>query len=116
MSCVRQTQKITLPDIIDKPVRYACTVPGGHGQSTTTRCSQPYSPDLTNFKRVLPVQRTKITALVEDYQRLAVRLSHCTVAADLRVVTLHNRVSHQQVIHILRFTARSHRKRTERDN
>ena len=87
-----------------------------YGQSKTTEYLQPCSPDLTSFEHVLLVHRTKISTLVEDYQRLAVKQVNCTVAADLRVVTMHNRISHRQVIHILHFIAGSYHKGIEPDD
>jgi hypothetical protein len=44
-------------------------------------------PDLTNFEQDLPVQRTEVTALGEDYQQPSHRAcAGTTVTADLQMV------------------------------
>jgi hypothetical protein len=71
-----------------------------------TNCKPPanrntLSPGLTSSKQDPPVLvETEVTAFSGDYHQPAAPKRYATVKADLRVVHLTDRFSHQQVIHI----------------
>lgn len=90
---------------------------GKQRSESHTNCKPPairntLSPGLTSSKQDPSVLvETEVTTFNEDYHQPAAPERCTTVEVDLQVVYLTDRFSHQQVIHILSYTAGTHHKR-----